>query len=290
MNDVPSLTVGIPARNEGRFLRDTLESIRKQSFRSYVVYVCDDSSTDNTREIASEFARQDDRFKLITSDERLTFVENWARSLERCDTMYFVWIGAHDVLEPSYFDSAVTKHLQDKNLALVYPRSIAIDAEGRFGHPFDSDLSGTGEESADMIMVAQNLQYCTAIHGVFRTEILKRLPLRRIIGFDYLILVLTGLYGRIDHTETVTFYRRVVRTENPEEAIERWRTSGMFERSNYSPFVVLVANCLLEFMKRSRLGFAKRLLLGQKLLRILANKHGVSKWEVLSCAIRIRRQ
>ncbi len=290
MREVPSLTVGIPARNEGRFLRDTLESIRMQSFRSYIVYVCDDSSTDNTREIASEFVQQDDRFKLVTSHERLTFVENWARSLERCDTRYFVWIGAHDVLEPGYFESAVAKHMHDENLALVYPKSIAIDADGKLGDPFDSDLSGTGEESTDMIKVAQNLQYCTAIHGVFRADILKRLPLRRIIGFDYLILVLTGLYGRIDHTETVTFYRRVVRTENPEEAIERWRSSGMFERSNYSPFVVLVANCLVEFMRRSRLGLARRVLLGQKLLRIFANKHGVPKLEVLSCAMRLRRQ
>lgn len=281
----PILTIGIPAFNEGKFLHATLNSIRSQIFTDYVVYICDDSSTDDTVEIAKGFASKDPRFKVLTSNKKLTFTANWGRSLDMCKSEFFSWIGAHDVLDPRYFEEALSKFQTDRDIVLVYPRSVSIDADGNQGSPMDSDIETEDRSEKSVMKVAFNLTFCTAIHGVFRADVLKALPLKRIIGFDYAILFLASTYGKIKATDTIRFYRRVVRQESPEQAIDRWRKSGMFEATKYSPFVDLIALCVTGFYRRFDSSTGKRLITAQKLIRIFASKHSVSALDVLRCMV-----
>jgi glycosyltransferase involved in cell wall biosynthesis len=85
----PLLTIGIPAVNEGRFLESTLKSILDQTFKDFIVLICEDSSTDDTLEIAKRFEALDNRVKVWPSDRKLNFVENWGRSIQVCNTKYF---------------------------------------------------------------------------------------------------------------------------------------------------------------------------------------------------------
>jgi glycosyltransferase involved in cell wall biosynthesis len=78
----PILTVGVPCYNEEKFLSKTLDSILKQSFKNFVVYVCDDCSTDNSLKIANEYSHLDSRIVVLFANRRTNFVENWNRSLE----------------------------------------------------------------------------------------------------------------------------------------------------------------------------------------------------------------
>jgi glycosyltransferase involved in cell wall biosynthesis len=50
------ISVVIPAYNEEKYLSACLESLRNQTFRDFEVIVCDNSSTDRTREIAEKYA------------------------------------------------------------------------------------------------------------------------------------------------------------------------------------------------------------------------------------------
>jgi len=58
-------TIVVPAYNAGSFLRWTLDSIVAQTTKSFRCIVVNDGSTDNTREIAEEFARRDKRIQII---------------------------------------------------------------------------------------------------------------------------------------------------------------------------------------------------------------------------------
>lgn len=52
----PKITVIVPVLNEEALLRDTLESIRAQSFTDYELIVVDNGSTDRSPEIAKQYA------------------------------------------------------------------------------------------------------------------------------------------------------------------------------------------------------------------------------------------
>jgi len=49
----------IPVFNEEAFLEETLESLRRQRFSDYTAWICDNSSTDRSAQIAGGFARRE---------------------------------------------------------------------------------------------------------------------------------------------------------------------------------------------------------------------------------------
>jgi glycosyltransferase involved in cell wall biosynthesis len=59
------LSIIIPIYNGARFLKDTLDSVLKQSFESYELILVDDGSTDDTGAICDSYAQKDNRIKVI---------------------------------------------------------------------------------------------------------------------------------------------------------------------------------------------------------------------------------
>ncbi len=54
-----------PAYNSAEFIKSTIESIRSQTYQNWELLITDDSSTDDTVKIVSEFANNDNRIKLF---------------------------------------------------------------------------------------------------------------------------------------------------------------------------------------------------------------------------------
>lgn len=51
----PLISVIVITYNRGHFLKDALESIKRQTFKDYEIVLVDDGSTDNTKEIVKEY-------------------------------------------------------------------------------------------------------------------------------------------------------------------------------------------------------------------------------------------
>src|ERR1022692_725553 len=73
----PKISVCVPTYNGEEYLRECLESFRAQTFTDFEVLVFDDNSSDGTRGLAAEFARQDSRFRVQKNPQRLGLVGNW---------------------------------------------------------------------------------------------------------------------------------------------------------------------------------------------------------------------
>lgn len=57
------LSIIIPVYNGARFLRDTLESVRAQTYKNFELILVNDGSTDSTPDICDEYVQKDDRIK-----------------------------------------------------------------------------------------------------------------------------------------------------------------------------------------------------------------------------------
>lgn len=57
-NSEPLVTVVMPFLDAGRFIRESIESVLAQSYDRWELFLVDDGSTDESTEIAKEFARQ----------------------------------------------------------------------------------------------------------------------------------------------------------------------------------------------------------------------------------------
>jgi teichuronic acid biosynthesis glycosyltransferase TuaG len=61
----PSVSIIIGSFNAEKYIRETLDSVANQTFKSFEAIIVDDCSTDNTVRIIQEYCDQDTRFKLI---------------------------------------------------------------------------------------------------------------------------------------------------------------------------------------------------------------------------------
>lgn len=61
----PSVSIIIGSFNAEKYIRETLDSVANQTFRSFEAIIVDDCSTDNTAKIIQEYCDKDTRFKLI---------------------------------------------------------------------------------------------------------------------------------------------------------------------------------------------------------------------------------
>lgn len=59
------ISLVIPNHNKGKFLYESLTSIKNQTFQEWEAIIVDDGSTDHSREIIEAFLEQDKRFKAI---------------------------------------------------------------------------------------------------------------------------------------------------------------------------------------------------------------------------------
>ncbi|MCB9897824.1 MAG: glycosyltransferase family 2 protein [Planctomycetes bacterium] len=103
----PRVSFGLPVRNGERFLGRALESILASDFASLEVVVCDNASTDGTRDVATRLAEHDARVRYVRNDEDIGQILNFNRVFELSRGEYFRWIGADDQLHPTYVSRCV---------------------------------------------------------------------------------------------------------------------------------------------------------------------------------------
>src|SRR5690625_1341238 len=64
----PCVSVITPAYNAERFIAETIESVRKQTYQNWEMIIVDDVSTDQTVDIIKQYSQIDERIKLVELD------------------------------------------------------------------------------------------------------------------------------------------------------------------------------------------------------------------------------
>lgn len=130
-SDRPTVSVALPVYNGEPFLRAAIESILGQSFGDFELIVCDNASTDRTREIALEYARGDERVRYARNARNLGGGKNFNRGFELARGKYFKWLAADDMCEPEFLERCLLALEQTPDAALAYTRTKWIDESSR---------------------------------------------------------------------------------------------------------------------------------------------------------------
>lgn len=195
----PLVVLGVPAYNEGRFLERTLRSIQAQSHGDFVALVSDNASTDDTERIGREFARQDPRFVFVRHPVNLGANDNFIFLRDASESPFFAWIGGHDTLHPDY----VARHV---DCLQRHPTACGSFTYFRVIDELDAVLKDEGPEGvapADRGAMYRYLWTVTMgeelapMHGMFRRHMLERIPLRRCLAGDHVLIASCVLQGAL---------------------------------------------------------------------------------------------
>lgn len=98
---VPAISVIIPIYNVGEYLSRCLSSVSYQSFKDFEVIMVDDSSTDNSPQIATEFENKYPNFRLVHNPSKgVSSARNLGVSLARGE--YVAFVDSDDYIDVNY--------------------------------------------------------------------------------------------------------------------------------------------------------------------------------------------
>lgn len=239
------VTIGIPVYNEEKYLRETIESAICQTVSDIEIIISDNASTDKSFEIANEYTKNDPRVHAVRQKENLGPINNFRYLLDKANAPYFVWLGGHDIFVNDYLEKAIEYLEANPCTVMVYPKGAEfIDVDSSYIKSdacSDIDTSGIEKPLDRVRYIIENLSVCTNIHGVFRVKVLRQLPFEKVIGPDFLMLTMTGLYGHISSIVTTGVCRRNIHKEDEVEVEKRREKVGVFSRKqDESPYKKLV--------------------------------------------------
>lgn len=221
------LTIGIPAYNEAKYLRQTLDSCVDQSD---CVIISDNASNDETQKICEEYAQKNPQIKYIRQEKNIGGSANFMACLDAAKTKYFMWMGGHDYLDPDY-----TKHmlhaLENSDAVGCWPASRAVDKDNKEIGIFDcwfADRLTSDIPAHRVYTLIAHLHECVGLFGIYRTEIAKKAQHKGhyIIGGDHVYLCEMAKQGRIIYcSRSIYNWRQTKLNFNDEEHRSAWQKS-----------------------------------------------------------------
>jgi glycosyltransferase involved in cell wall biosynthesis len=177
MNE-PLVSIGVPVYNGGKYIRECLESIEKQTYKNWECIIVENASKDDTPGIVEEFKKRDKRFKVVENSETVPQTENWNISFANIspEAKYFKILCADDWIFPEYLERIIPVMEQDESVGIG--TSYRIDGK---------DVRCDGVEIYDgnvfpgIDILREQLRNRLDITGsvstvVYRLDTLKKLP------------------------------------------------------------------------------------------------------------------
>jgi len=119
-----SIAVVLNARNEGKVIAKTLQSILNQKLPPYRIIVINDGSTDNTKQILSKFPtievieRPVRHESYLARKELADTINQGLSKLHNDDNCEFVWLVGGDLIFPPEYTSIIIERMQ-KDLIVI---------------------------------------------------------------------------------------------------------------------------------------------------------------------------
>jgi glycosyltransferase involved in cell wall biosynthesis len=210
----PRVSLGMPAYNAQRFLREVLDSILAQTFTDFELIISDNGSTDATEAICREYAARDPRISYHPND-RTNHGPGWnynrTEALARGE--FFKWCATDDLLAPTLLAKCVEALDSDPGAVMAWPQTRVIDEDSKTIGDSTFTLPTDSESAARRFSCLINVKHKR--HGAF--EIFSLIRLKTLRAFprkgsyaraDSVVLARLSLFGRFHLVKEYLFLNR----------------------------------------------------------------------------------
>lgn len=126
----PLVSIIIPCYNYGTYVKDTIDSIKKQTYDNYECIIIDDGSTDNSADIIKKQIKDCKKFKYIYQQNAgLSVVRN--NGIQMSKGKYYVCVDADDMIYCDYIKNAVDYMENNSECVLYYGKANYLFDDGK---------------------------------------------------------------------------------------------------------------------------------------------------------------
>ena len=128
-NSLPMVSVVMPAYNAEKYIRETIESVQKQTISDWELIVVDDCSSDQTRMIVQEIQKKDDRIKMLANAVNLGVAKTRNKGISESKGKYIALLDSDDVWRSEKLQKQL-KIFEETNADIVYSSYAIITEDG----------------------------------------------------------------------------------------------------------------------------------------------------------------
>lgn len=126
MTNQPLFSVLIANYNNGKYLMDAIESVRRQTYTNWEIILVDDGSTDNSHELYKELEK-DERIHIFLNDQNRGCGYTKRRCAELANGEICGFLDPDDALIENALNIMTAEFINDENLSLAYSKLYVVD-------------------------------------------------------------------------------------------------------------------------------------------------------------------
>jgi glycosyltransferase involved in cell wall biosynthesis len=181
-------------------LQQALDSLVRQDFEDFEIVICDNASTDQTQDMCRSYAARDRRIRYYRNETNIGSAPNYRKVFELASGDVFKWHAHDDVCYPMFLSRCYAALMAaPPYVALVYPRSEFIDAQGQvLERDCDHLESRAVRPHKRLATVLRNVSHGGPLWGMIRAEYLRKTQLSGPVSYwDDLLLAELSLLGEL---------------------------------------------------------------------------------------------
>lgn len=198
MHSQPKISVIITCFNQGKYLHDSLGSLKNQDWENWECFLIDDGSNDDSLTIAQELAKNDSHIQVISqSNAGVSSARNKGISLSTGD--YVQFLDADDKLASGKWKRQVQILHEFPQIDLVYgPSRYFFESNPNKLFPLHpngaipGDLTWQDSNQVEMIL-KHNI--CTNSAPLMRRRVVEHVKFRKVIYEDWIFNLESALNG-----------------------------------------------------------------------------------------------
>lgn len=252
-HNAPRVSIGMPAYNARRFIREAIDSLLQQTFADFELIISDNASTDETGDICLEYAKRDSRIRYIRQTTNIGAANNFLFVVQQATGKYFMWAATDDRWDVNWLEILEREMKPGVSLSFGSVRRFQDGNPATWQGTLRS-LSGPVTLRMLTYFLWNNSQSgkSDAVYGLYRSDQILHVA-TEIFGFDGdrwgsdNILVFTMLqYGNL-HIEPGVYFSKRTR---PVVGVQSIRNAMVTKWLKLGPFI-------LEHIRRSPPGLTR---------------------------------
>jgi GT2 family glycosyltransferase len=207
---MPTVSILTPAYNSAKFIRQTLDSVLRQTFDDFEMIVVDDGSTDGTRAIVDAYAARDGRIQVVTQPNAgIAAARNRAMTMAR--GRFFALLDSDDLWLPTYLAEQLAILAGRPDVAVLSANAI------NFGGVFDGapllPIRARARIRLVSLLELVTVEDSLCILSMFRREVVDAIggfdaTLRRSEDYDLWLRAAAAGYRIAVNPKPLGLYRR----------------------------------------------------------------------------------
>lgn len=125
------ISIVLPVYNGEKYLRESIESILSQTYKSWELIIVDDCSTDSSAEIAREYVNRDERVHYYRNENNLRLPRNLNRGFKLARGNYLTWTSDDNRFKSTALEKMYYALESKKDAQFVFASCRVIDGEGK---------------------------------------------------------------------------------------------------------------------------------------------------------------